>query len=153
MPKPINREHFWDNVDKTTSNNCWIWTGVIVRKYGRFRGKPAHRIAWELEFGSVPNDILVCHECDNPPCVNPDHLFLGTTKDNAIDRSLKDRNRDQYGEKNSMSILTKEEVSEIFTSSLPQIRLAEIYKISPMAVSMIKLGKTWRHVTSSLERP
>lgn len=88
-------ERFWLKVDK--SGECWLW---IAGKKGRdgygscwFGGKPsrAHRVSWELTNGPVPDGMVVCHRCDNPPCVNPDHLFLGTLKDNAQDRNRKGR--------------------------------------------------------------
>lgn len=97
-------QRFWRNVLKTDS--CWEWQGQCdsVRpastkgmrlRYGRFqiKGKrfKAHRISWQMHFGPVPSGLNVLHKCDNPPCINPDHLFLGTTRDNSRDMSAKGR--------------------------------------------------------------
>src|SRR6267142_4399389 len=80
---------FWANIRKTDS--CWVWLkGKFPYGYGVVRcpdgkGRPTHRVSWEMHFGHIPKDTLVCHHCDNPPCVRPDHLFLGTSLDNATD--------------------------------------------------------------------
>lgn len=86
---------FWAKVDG--DGDCWLWTGYLMRKnYGQYRspaGKTilAHRMAWELTYGSVPDDLCVLHACDEPRCVRPDHLFLGTLKDNSRDMANKGR--------------------------------------------------------------
>jgi hypothetical protein len=89
-------ERFWKKVNKT--EDCWLWLGHLQR-YGRFkpqgiRNSPqvlAHRYSYELHFGPIPIGMNVLHKCDNPACVNPDHLFLGTQKDNVIDMMNKGR--------------------------------------------------------------
>lgn len=92
-------ERFWARVDK--SGDCWIWTASRYRRgYGQayFEGRyyTAHRLAYTLTFGPVPMGICVCHHCDNPPCCNPAHLFLGTDADNMRDRDAKGRGRSQF---------------------------------------------------------
>jgi hypothetical protein len=92
-------ERFWSKVKKTKT--CWIWTGMrFVGKHGDYggihRSNPrrmvkAHRVSWELHFGPIPEGLLVCHHCDNPPCVRPDHLFIGTHRDNVLDCERKKR--------------------------------------------------------------
>lgn len=90
----LNR--FWNKVYKTDS--CWLWIGSrLPTGYGTFRVgkkvKRAHRVSWELHNGPIiDGSLLVCHTCDNPMCVNPDHLFLGTNLDNMRDRNAKGRN-------------------------------------------------------------
>lgn len=98
-----SEDRFWAKVDK--SGDCWVWTASVFRErlgYGKFqtgsnRGESrvayAHRVSWELHFGPIPNGLFVCHHCDNPPCVRPDHLFLGTAADNVRDMDRKGRDR------------------------------------------------------------
>lgn len=93
-PAPVDR--FWARVDK--SGECWVWTGAALPAgYGRWKGAHrlvyAHRFSWELANGPIPDGMLVCHRCDNPPCVRPDHLFLGTPTDNIRDMNAKGRGR------------------------------------------------------------
>lgn len=87
---------FWSNVTVGEPNACWPWTGRVSRDgYGRIKGLGqswvASRLSWTIHFGDVPAGLVVCHRCDNPPCVNPAHLFLGTHKDNAQDSVRKGR--------------------------------------------------------------
>lgn len=89
-------ERFDAKVDKSGPGGCWVWTGKRSREgYGRFsldgRLVNAHRWSWERAVGPIPNGLLVCHHCDNPPCVNPEHLFVGTIQDNTRDMLAKGR--------------------------------------------------------------
>ena len=89
---------FWDNVEVKQSDECWIWKASCDKRgYGQFniakKMKRSHRIAWKLTFGEIPKELYVCHKCDNPPCCNPNHLFLGTQKDNIADMLRKGRGK------------------------------------------------------------
>lgn len=90
-------ERFWAKVQK--GQDCWLWSGSTNGRYGRIvvdgKNTPAHRVSWTLHNGPVPDDRSVCHHCDNPLCVRPDHLFLGTQSDNMRDCAAKGRNISQ----------------------------------------------------------
>ena len=85
-------KRFWENVDKGNLDDCWNWIGsVSSRGYGRFDGTVAHRISWMIHNGYIPDDKLCLHKCDNPLCVNPNHLYIGTQSDNMYDRTIRNR--------------------------------------------------------------
>src|SRR5207247_10195698 len=89
-------ERFWSLVDKSANGGCWEWQGEVTKRgYGRFRVKgkrvQAHRFAYEITHGPIPAEQNVCHECDNPPCVRPAHLWPGTQKQNIQDAKSKGR--------------------------------------------------------------
>jgi hypothetical protein len=148
---------FWDAVDKDAPNGCWVWTGRRGGKlgYGRLKRNgvsyQAHRYSWTLTNGEIPDGLFVCHHCDNPPCVNPAHLFLGTQADNLADRDAKGRAVYWRGPKNAATKLTEEQVQEIRRLSqihieTSQIELARRFDVSPSLISQIIGGKAWGYV-------
>lgn len=92
----MHKDKFWDHVDCQGEDECWCWTASrLPSGYGRVRFEKkstyAHRVAWILTHGPIPEGMVVCHHCDNPPCCNPKHLFVGTQADNVHDRDRKGR--------------------------------------------------------------
>lgn len=150
-----NRYKVDDVVHERLKTPCWTWTaGKISAGYGSFSvdGKEtrAHRYSYELYVGKIPKGLLVRHRCDNPACVNPEHLLLGTDKDNAKDRCR--RGRGNEGEKQGNSVLKTFQVIEIFKSkeSKSSNYLAQKYKISPTTIFDIWSGRTWSHLTDTV---
>lgn len=134
-------------------NGCWNWTGAIVSSYGYgyiyFIDRPrlAHRVSWIITYGDIPEGLCVCHSCDNTRCCNPEHLFLGTYKDNEEDK--KSKGRTMAGERQGSSKLTNEQVLDIrekAESGVPVAVLAVKYDIATTTVSKIKLRKRWGHI-------
>ena len=153
-------ERFWEKVEKT--DGCWLWTAYKnADGYGKFRisGKShsAHRFSWILHNGPIPElpdtdyrGTCVLHRCDTPPCVNPDHLFLGSQLDNMVDRGSKDRQAHQPGETNPRAILTELEVSSIRTlyghGGYTQKELGIKFGCGRSTVSHIVNNKTWKNL-------
>lgn len=141
---------FLSSVDR--SGECWIWRGkadkegygILYKDGGDFR---AHRVAYELAFDASPGDLQVCHRCDNPQCVRPDHLFLGTIAENTADRNAK--SRQAKGARCGMAKLDDDTVRRIraeLATGARQVDLAERFGVSQASISLIGLGATWRHV-------
>ena len=149
-------QRFWAKVD--SGNACWEWTAGKIKGYGQIqvngKQKLAHRISWELHNGPIPKNLCVCHHCDNPGCVNPDHLFLGTQKDNMRDKLKKARQvkeqPKQRGEKHHNVKLAEEQVRVIKrlygAPGISQRRLADIFGVSQVQIGRIVRGKTWAHL-------
>lgn len=132
-----------------TENGCWQWRAHTDKDgYGILPGDKkntrAHRLSYELHNGQIPKGMVVCHKCDNPGCVNPDHLFVGTTKDNNIDALQKRRN--YVGEINGRAKLNAAQVLEIRDSSESGQALADKYGVSKTLVNGIKRGNGWLHL-------
>ncbi len=145
---------FWDKVDM--SGECWEWTASTNSQgYGQFgfNGKvaKAHRVAYELAYGSIPSGMCICHHCDNPLCVRISHLFLGTRSDNQKDAVTKGRMRqpDNRGEKHAMSRLISSDIYEIrrlHSLGIMQRTIAKAWKISDAHVSRIINKTRWKHI-------
>lgn len=138
--------------------DCWIWAAnKYLDGYGqiKFEGSPrrAHRVSYILYKGPIPEGMLVCHTCDTPLCVNPDHLWLGTHADNHADRNAK--GRQARGENNmGGDKLTDESVREIkslLSEGVPQRKIARQYDVSQSLICDINRGRVWTHVNRRLD--
>ena len=133
-------------------SGCWLWLGAIGSSgYGWIGAGPgrkvlaAHRVSWELYRGPV-NDLHVLHRCDNPCCVNPDHLFLGTHQENIADCKAKGRAIRARGAQASNAKLTEDQAHQIRRSRKKLREIAAEFDIGLPAVSAIRCGKTWKHL-------
>lgn len=142
-----------DKLDTYTykSASCWIWIGGLVGVgYGEvwFGGKywASHRLSYTVYKGEIPDGMEVCHTCDNRKCINPEHLFVGTRKDNAEDMSKK--GRALRGERGTNVKLTNKLVAIIrkYRGKLPQTRIAEIFSISQAQVCRVMTKRNWSHI-------
>lgn len=161
-------KYLLDRIDKNHPSGCWVYSGATDRRgYGRpgrirpdgSRGRYyAHRRVYELEVGPIPDGMLVLHRCDNPPCCNPAHLFLGTDQDNVTDKMNKGRHK-QVGEQNIHAKLTNEEAKAIYarykrdgrTSNAAELA-AEFNSTIP-SIHNIGQARTWWRVTGAPGKP
>lgn len=151
--KTIHVKRFWEKVAIRPSG-CWEWTACVSHNgYGRitidYTTYPSHRVAYYLYNNIDPLEKLVLHKCDNPPCVNPFHLWIGTTQDNARDRCAKGRNADIRGSKNPVSILTADDVLQIrhlYKNGNTQREIAKQFNIHFGNIWCIVNRKSWKHI-------
>lgn len=147
------RAPYWDRVSAFTvvaENGCHIFTGTKDEcGYGRIgkdgRYPRVHREMWEKHYGEIPSGLCVCHRCDTPACINPDHLFLGTHADNMADRASKGR-YNNHGEKNPSAKLTELEVAcikALLVEGVSQAALGREFGVSDAAIRLIKSGQSW----------
>lgn len=138
-----------------TPEGCWVWRGGTAHfGYGQisFRGRTinTHRLAYEAWVGPIPEGYVVRHRCDNPPCINPDHLETGTYRDNAQDREVRGRGNPRRGEDAPNAKLTEHDVLDIRREYgygvLTQKMLAEVYGVAHQAVHDIVRRRNWKHI-------
>lgn len=147
-------DRFMNFVQPEPNSGCWLWRGQIdVRGYGRFqmqRGDTnlAHRISYRMATGVLPKEKMVCHRCDNPGCVNPEHLWLGTQSENMSDAGRKGRlsKPATVGERVNTAKLNRDAVLEIRASRLPVAELAKLYGVSKEQIGNILNRRQWKHV-------
>lgn len=146
---PLDR--FWEKVDK--GDSCWLWTGKRRFGYGRFNVRNtwllAHRWIYAATYGPIPDGLFVCHRCDNPGCVRPDHLFLGTAADNLADCARKGRRVFAVGEANPKTRLTSVQVGQIrlaHQGGAIVSRLAKQYGVNPNCIRDVVRRITWKHI-------
>lgn len=145
-------ERLLDNSRVVTATGCRVWVKFVRPSgygYIKVRGKHfgVHRIAWELaNEQAVPDGLCVCHRCDVPTCINPEHLFVATQAQNNNDRHAKKRDRTAKGETNSMAKLTTDQVVLIRSDGRSFSEIGRHYGISPAQARRIKLRLRWSHV-------
>jgi len=157
QPRRALEERFWEKVDK--SGNCWVWMAGknkagygVIYKDGQMR--LAHRISWMFENGEIPKGFLIRHKCDNPSCIRPTHLVIGTHSDNMRDMAIRNRasRNGKYliGEKNGFTDLIASDVLEIRTKyaneNCTQRELAKQFSVSQSTIGNIVHRRTWKHV-------
>lgn len=147
---------FWSHVKVGKPDQCWTWTACRnVYGYGQFcwNGKvgPAHRFSLIREGRVIPEGYVVCHHCDNPPCVNPRHLFIGTLKDNNADCRAKGR---AYPPPR-ITHLTDDQARFIIRAYKPHKitvpMLARMFKVGSGAIRAVLFGRTWKHIKTEVE--
>ena len=136
----MKNERFWNKVKR--GPGCWEWTAYTSGGgYGYYslNGKDhrAHRLVYEMGHGPIPNGMKVCHTCDNPPCVRPSHLFIGTQKDNSLDAHKKGR---------LYTKLTPKQIEQIRADTRTLRKIAADYDVCFTTVGRIKKKETWKHI-------
>ena len=140
---------FWNKVRK--ADGCWDWMAYKnACGYGviGIAGKAtlAHRLSYELHRGEIPSDMCVCHSCDNPGCVNPDHLWVGSRKDNMVDMAAKGRAPGKPGEKNFNAKLCEVDVGIIRSVGSPARKVAEFFDVSVSTIYKVRDRSLWASV-------
>lgn len=146
---------FWKKVTINDLFECWTWNGSTTGKsgYGQMkwdgRLQVASRVAWRIAHGVIPKDLFVLHKCDNRLCVNPNHLFLGTTQDNADDMKAKGRSPVNLGEINPSAKLKESQVIEIrnrYKRGERQFALGKEYGVTRQAIWRVVHNVNWRNI-------
>jgi hypothetical protein len=154
------KERLYSNSKLNEKTGCWEWQGYKQNGYGKIgigsrtdgtrRTTSTHRLSYELNFGEIPKGMEVCHKCDNPCCIRPDHLFVGTRQDNIDDRERKGRNNPPFGSKHAQAKLTEEQVISIREERLckntPIKKLAKRYGVCKKTMQDLLKGKNWKHL-------
>lgn len=141
------------NRTRLAENGCWEWVGGfgaggygVIGRNGK--SQRAHRVSYEAYKGEIPEGMVVRHSCDNPACINPDHLSLGTQKENAADRTARGRGSKLKGAQIATAKLTEAQVLEIKSSTLSLTELSEKYGVDKSNIWAIRSGKSWKHLNN-----
>lgn len=167
LPTMPTKDRLLDNVAVNNATGCWEWIGckrggygrtiIGSRKDGTRKAITAHRLSYLIFHGEIPEGMEVCHRCDNPSCINPDHLFVGTRKDNIDDRERKSRNIVKVGEEQPCAKLSKKAVKDArwehaYHGTSFQ-KLADRYGVSKKTMQNAINGVTWKCVPYMPEPP
>lgn len=166
IPIPL-RERIQNNIKVSAETGCWEWSKAKWHDYGLIvvhgKTRRAHRVSYEEYVGPIPAGMVVCHRCDNPPCVNPSHLFAATQKENIRDAiskgrkllnphdnpafrvAVKDGKTKVFGSKNSQSVLNEDDVRLIRSSNEPAEFLARYFSVNIKTIKDIVKKRTWVH--------
>jgi hypothetical protein len=145
LPHPLVLFELMSNIRPSGRSECWPWVGAIHKDgHGQYDGFPAHRMVYQALYGPLPDDVVVRHTCDNPPCCNPRHLITGSHADNVADRVARDRSA--KGQRNGRAKLTEQQAKEIIASPHTHAYLAMVYNVSRDTVKKIRAGKLWKHL-------
>lgn len=134
------------NVVAPSPDSCWEWNAAKHKSgYGEFRWNDnfyrAHRVSYEVHKGEIPQKKHVCHTCDNPPCVNPSHLFLGSDKDNLLDMAKKGRHGGTVLNPDKVRV-----IRDMLRLGVPVSRISSAFNVSNCAITCVRDGVTWCHV-------
>lgn len=152
-PKKPAIDRFSNLYEVDSTSQCWNWSGAKDKDgYGFFRDEntkqvKAHRWSYKYHNGNLQNGMVICHSCDNPSCVNPQHLWQGTHQDNENDKDAKNRRKGAHiGTGNHCVVLTEKEVIEIWNSNDTKADLGRAYGVSESTIRKIHWGQTWKHL-------
>lgn len=150
-------QRFEEKIQPITESGCWIWTGALVddrNRYGSFyfgngERERAHRASWRFYRGEIPDDLCVLHKCDVMECVNPNHLFLGTNKDNVDDKMKKGRHQPLLGESHGNSKLNDDKVlmmRGMYADGKTSYEIAKIFGVGKSMAHLVCSHQNWKHV-------
>ena len=144
------KDRFESKIAYESMSGCWLWTASLdCQGYGYFffnKTEKAHRVSYKLYNGPIPEGLSVCHKCDVPSCVNPDHLWLGTHKDNERDKIAKGRANYARGESHTRAKLTEDAVIDIRKKEMSQREYARKYGVSRTSIGWVQRRQSWNHV-------
>ena len=152
LPETPIRYRLLARIDFDATPGCSEWSGAKVPQgYGLIKRKDGtqlrtHRVAHELAYGEIPAGMFVCHRCDNPRCIRPSHLFLGSHAENMADMVIKGRSAKMAGVSNGSTKLATEAIVSIRASTGSYSRIARQHGVSPSAVGLIKRRERWAHL-------
>ncbi len=143
--KILRLKYFFDKKVIKKDGECWGWNSSLLdgrgKLYLELKAIQAHRASWMIHKGEIPKGMYVCHKCDNIICTNPDHLFLGTPSENTIDMVIKGRKPNA-----KLKVEDVVKIKKMLSEGIQGKTISQIYKVHPMSISDIKIGRSWKHV-------